>query len=38
MSRRDECIEPVKFPAGLGYEAAGIGDAVGGEFFGIAVG
>jgi NADPH:quinone reductase-like Zn-dependent oxidoreductase len=29
MSRVDDYIEPVKFPAGLGYEAAGIVDAVG---------
>src|SRR5471030_559467 len=29
MWRADEYIEPVKFPAGLGYEAAGIVDAVG---------
>jgi tRNA-dihydrouridine synthase len=27
----DDYIEPVKFPAGLGYEAAGIVDAVGAE-------
>ena len=31
MWRRDEYIEPAKFPAGLGYEAAGIVDAVGEE-------
>ena len=29
MWRKDEYIEPVKFPAGLGYEASGIVDAVG---------
>jgi NADPH:quinone reductase-like Zn-dependent oxidoreductase len=29
MWRRDDYIEPVTFPAGLGYEAAGIVDAVG---------
>src|SRR3989441_5215245 len=29
MWRNDAYIEPVKFPAGLGYEAAGIVDAVG---------
>ena len=29
MWRNDKYIEPVKFPAGLGYEAAGIVDAVG---------
>jgi NADPH:quinone reductase-like Zn-dependent oxidoreductase len=29
MWRVDDYIEPVKFPAGLGYEAAGIVDAVG---------
>lgn len=38
MWRRDDYIEPVKFPAGLGYEAAGIVDAVGGDVAGIAVG
>jgi hypothetical protein len=27
MWRQDDYIEPVKFPAGLGYEAAGIVDA-----------
>jgi NADPH:quinone reductase-like Zn-dependent oxidoreductase len=31
MWRVDDYIEPVKFPAGLGYEAAGIVDAIGGE-------
>ena len=29
MWRNDKYIEPVKFPAGLGYEASGIVDAVG---------
>jgi hypothetical protein len=28
MWRQDDYIEPVKFPAGLGYEAAGVVDAV----------
>ncbi|MDB5832654.1 MAG: NADPH:quinone reductase [Caballeronia sp.] len=31
MWRADAYIEPVKFPAGLGYEAAGIVDAVGSD-------
>ena len=31
MWRNDKYIEPVKFPAGLGYEASGIVDAVGAE-------
>jgi NADPH:quinone reductase-like Zn-dependent oxidoreductase len=38
MWRKDEYIEPVKFPAGLGYEAAGIVDAVGKKVIGLAVG
>jgi NADPH:quinone reductase-like Zn-dependent oxidoreductase len=38
MWRTDEYIEPVKFPAGLGYEAAGIVDAVGADVTGFAVG
>jgi NADPH:quinone reductase-like Zn-dependent oxidoreductase len=38
MWRQDDYIEPVKFPAGLGYEAAGIVDAVGRDVAGIAVG
>ena len=38
MWRTDVYIEPVSFPAGLGYEAAGIVDAVGSEVPGIAVG
>jgi NADPH:quinone reductase-like Zn-dependent oxidoreductase len=38
MWRVDEYIEPVKFPAGLGYEAAGIVDAVGQDVTGFAPG
>jgi NADPH:quinone reductase-like Zn-dependent oxidoreductase len=38
MWRTDVYIEPVKFPAGLGYEAAGIVDAVGPGVSGIAAG
>ena len=38
MWRNDDYIEPVKFPAGLGYEAAGIVDALGAEVTGFAVG
>ncbi|CAM2156962.1 NADPH:quinone reductase [Pararobbsia alpina] len=38
MWRLDDYIEPVKFPAGLGYEAAGVVDAVGSDVEGIAVG
>ena len=38
MWRVDDYIEPVKFPAGLGYEAAGIVDAVGKDVRGFAVG
>jgi NADPH:quinone reductase-like Zn-dependent oxidoreductase len=38
MWRTDEYIEPVKFPAGLGYEAAGIVDAVGPDVTGFTVG
>jgi NADPH:quinone reductase-like Zn-dependent oxidoreductase len=38
MWRNDAYIEPVKFPAGLGYEIAGIIDAVGKEVTGLAVG
>src|SRR6516225_1878055 len=34
MWRVDDYIEPVKFPAGLGYEAAGIVDAIGDEMEG----
>jgi len=38
MWRLDDYIEPVKFPAGLGYEAAGIVDAVGSDVTGFALG
>jgi NADPH:quinone reductase-like Zn-dependent oxidoreductase len=38
MWRVDDYTEPVKFPAGLGYEAAGIVDAVGKDVSGFAVG
>ncbi|MEM5404180.1 MULTISPECIES: zinc-dependent alcohol dehydrogenase family protein [Paraburkholderia] len=38
MWRADRYIEPVRFPAGLGYEAAGIVDAVGEGVVGIAPG
>ncbi|WP_397452940.1 zinc-dependent alcohol dehydrogenase family protein [Pseudomonas sp. NA-150] len=38
MWRTDVYIEPVTFPAGLGYEAAGIVDAVGAEVTEVAVG
>jgi NADPH:quinone reductase-like Zn-dependent oxidoreductase len=38
MWRKDEYIEPVKFPAGLGYEASGVVDAVGKKVTGLAVG
>lgn len=38
MWRRDVYMEPVAFPAGLGYEAAGIVDAVGPGVTGFAVG
>jgi NADPH:quinone reductase-like Zn-dependent oxidoreductase len=38
MWRHDAYIEPVKFPAGLGYEAAGVVDAVGRDVAGVAVG
>src|SRR5476649_1246004 len=38
MWRADAYIEPVKFPAGLGYEAAGIVDAVGSDVTGFAPG
>lgn len=38
MWRTDVYIEPVQFPAGLGYEAAGVVDAVGADVEGIAVG
>jgi NADPH:quinone reductase-like Zn-dependent oxidoreductase len=38
MWRVDDYIEPVKFPAGLGYEAAGVVEAIGSNVQGIAVG
>ncbi len=38
MWRIDDYIEPVNFPAGLGYEAAGIVDAVGAGVTGIKLG
>lgn len=38
MWRNDQYIEPVKFPAGLGYEAAGTIDAVGEEVKGFVEG
>jgi NADPH:quinone reductase-like Zn-dependent oxidoreductase len=38
MWRVDDYIEPVKFPAGLGYEAAGTIDAVGKDVGGWAIG
>src|SRR5471030_13596 len=38
MWRADAYIEPVKFPARLGYEAAGIVDAVGSDVTGFAPG
>jgi NADPH:quinone reductase-like Zn-dependent oxidoreductase len=38
MWRHDQYIEPVKFPAGLGYEAVGIVDAVGKKVAEFAVG
>jgi NADPH:quinone reductase-like Zn-dependent oxidoreductase len=38
MWRNDKYVEPVTFPAGLGYEAAGFVDAVGMDVTGIAVG
>lgn len=38
MWRNDAYTEPVSFPAGLGYEAAGIVDAVGADVTGIAPG
>jgi NADPH:quinone reductase-like Zn-dependent oxidoreductase len=38
MWRTDIYIEPVKFPARLGYEAAGVVDAVGSDVLGIAIG
>ena len=38
MWRNDKYVEPVKFPAGLGYDAAGIIDAVGKDVADFAVG
>jgi NADPH:quinone reductase-like Zn-dependent oxidoreductase len=38
MWRRDDYIEPVKYPAGLGYEAAGLVDAIGADVTGLAPG
>jgi NADPH:quinone reductase-like Zn-dependent oxidoreductase len=38
MWRNDKYTEPVKFPAGLGYDAAGIVDAVGKDVANVAVG
>ena len=38
MWRVDDYIEPAKFPAGLGYEAAGIVNALGKEVSGFAAG
>jgi NADPH:quinone reductase-like Zn-dependent oxidoreductase len=38
MWRVNDYIEPVKFPAGLGYEAAGIVDAVGKDVSDFAIG
>jgi NADPH:quinone reductase-like Zn-dependent oxidoreductase len=38
MWRRDDYIEPVSYPAGLGYEAAGLVDAIGADVEGFAVG
>jgi NADPH:quinone reductase-like Zn-dependent oxidoreductase len=38
MWRNDKYVEPVKFPAGLGYEAAGVVDAVGKDVTDFAAG
>jgi NADPH:quinone reductase-like Zn-dependent oxidoreductase len=38
MWRNDKYVEPVKFPAGLGYEAAGVVDAVGKDVTDLAAG
>jgi NADPH:quinone reductase-like Zn-dependent oxidoreductase len=38
MWRTDKYVEPVKFPAGLGYEAAGVVEAVGKDVTDFAVG
>jgi NADPH:quinone reductase-like Zn-dependent oxidoreductase len=37
MWRCDQYVEPVKYPAGLGYEAAGVVEAVGKDVTGISV-
>jgi NADPH:quinone reductase-like Zn-dependent oxidoreductase len=38
MWRKDKYVEPVKYPASLGYEAAGVVDAVGKDVTGVTVG
>jgi NADPH:quinone reductase-like Zn-dependent oxidoreductase len=38
MWRNDRYVEPVRFPAGLGYDASGIVDAVGKDVAGFAAG
>jgi len=38
MWRVDDYIEPVQFPAGLGYEAAGVAEAIGSDVQGVKVG
>src|SRR3977135_613773 len=38
MWRKDKYVEPVKDPASLGYEAAGVVDAVGKDVIGVTVG
>jgi NADPH:quinone reductase-like Zn-dependent oxidoreductase len=38
MWRNDKYVEPVNFPAGLGYDASGIIDAVGKDVTGFAAG
>lgn len=38
MWRKDRYVEPVKYPASLGYEAAGVVDAVGKDVTGVTVG
>jgi NADPH:quinone reductase-like Zn-dependent oxidoreductase len=37
MWRKDKYVEPVKYPASLGYEAAGVVDAVGKDVTGVTV-